>query len=854
MRVSTGAGADSLNLNLAKDMSVTSVTGAVNAIDVNLGSGDTDSTIVLAGAVQGMNLTATAGRDQLDMTITEDGSVSALTSGDAENQKYALGIDLGSSSSDSSLIDLSQDGTVAGLRIATGAAADKISIVNDGTITHNVGAAAVAGLLIDTNGGQDEINMTLVGGVENMLLRGGQGADAYLFNIFDTATGDIEIDDDIATDEDSAGNSLVIHTKDADDKFLFRNDLLYRYDVQQRIDYAGFTALSLYTYGGDDTFIFDDTNVLVTVDAGDGDDVFQLGQMYQSPRDTFAGLAEEDSFVTTLTTKGYLSNGVSAGATLFGGAGNDSFTVLSNKASIKLEGGADDDSFLVRSFVMVDPNDPLAPITNINGGDGADFISYAVNAPVRISGGDGLDSLTVVGTEFADDYAITDAGIYGAGRYTAYDGIEEIIVDGLEGNDNFFVFSTPANASVKLIGGMGSDTFNVGDGPVGQAVEVVADDLLGHNSLIEHTVGDITRTLSANVLDEDEAAVHIIPLTGTTLFEDDGTGTQDGSVFGAYAYVQYAVVLSRPPKGVVSFSAVPSVAADDSDDSSLNDASIEFPKNITLNGSNDGVSLLFDKSNWYQQQIITVRAPVDSTAYNGGVEGIQPYEILHSIVEDGALDGDDYDGVQVNPFVVTVVDADTSNVVVMPIQKQLTVLEQDAAQAVANPGVTDGFDTYELVLSKQPASDVTINIEPFVDPNTGAQLRVVDPITKLEVTSVTFTDSNWFQPVKLLVQAIDDNVTDDGDLSVEGIHYSRINHTVTTADVGYQNLHVAPVDVRIGDNEVADLIFLESNGGTTVIEEAQEVVFAEGQMISADTDPGADYTFTGTFGLCPGSG
>ena len=40
--------------------------------------------------------------------------------------------------------------------------------------------------------------------------------------------------------------------------------------------------------------------------------------------------------------------------------------------------------------IAVNPNDPKAPLTNINGGQGADFISYTVNSPVRIEGGDGF--------------------------------------------------------------------------------------------------------------------------------------------------------------------------------------------------------------------------------------------------------------------------------------------------------------------------------------------------------------------------------------------------------------------------------------------------------------------------------
>src|SRR5688572_15772440 len=124
--------------------------------------------------------------------------------------------------------------------------------------------------------------------------------------------------------------------------------------------------------------------------------------MFASPRDAYAGLDAADYFPTTLTTRGYLSNGVSFAATIHGGIGNDVFTIYRNKADLFLYGEEDDDSFTVRAFVAVDPNDPLKPITNINGGKGKDLITYTVNAPVHIDGGEGSDTLIVVGTEFAD--------------------------------------------------------------------------------------------------------------------------------------------------------------------------------------------------------------------------------------------------------------------------------------------------------------------------------------------------------------------------------------------------------------------------------------------------------------------
>ncbi|MCP4455723.1 MAG: hypothetical protein GY809_30050, partial [Planctomycetes bacterium] len=247
---------------------------------------------------------------------------------------------------------------------------------------------------------------------------------------------------------------------------------------------------------------------------------FQIGQVFLSARDGTNpenGLAEEDYFETTQITRGFLSNGISENTTLFGGVGNDNFTVYSNKAELYLFGDEDDDTFTVRAFVKVDPNDPKAPYTNINGGQGADFIAFTVNAPVRIEGGDGFDTLTVIGTEFGDDFVISDQGVYGAGLFVTYSGLEKIVVDAIEGNDRFFIESTSEAVALEVVGGLGSDTFHVG-GSNSEAVTVVSNNLEGHSGLIINTVGSddadyqnvYAQDVAANVADNDEAGIVVL--------------------------------------------------------------------------------------------------------------------------------------------------------------------------------------------------------------------------------------------------------------------------------------------------------------------------------------------------------
>ena len=109
---------------------------------------------------------------------------------------------------------------------------------------------------------------------------------------------------------------------------------------------------------GDDHFVFDDNRMSMTVYGRTGNDTFQMGQMYRSPRLLGSGLAPQDYFETTQTTRGFLSNGISFSSTMYGGDGDDTFTVYRTTAELTLLGENDDDIFRVRAFVKVDPNDP----------------------------------------------------------------------------------------------------------------------------------------------------------------------------------------------------------------------------------------------------------------------------------------------------------------------------------------------------------------------------------------------------------------------------------------------------------------------------------------------------------------
>ncbi|MHC4427545.1 MAG: beta strand repeat-containing protein, partial [Planctomycetota bacterium] len=621
---------------------------------------------------------------------------------------------------------------------------------------------------------------TFLSGIGGELtLRGQQGSDLYEVGLSGLGSSVINVDDQSGSD---LGVDLldVFGTNDTDFILLRANKELAKAVVAaievdenrepvddgviERVNYDGNIArLTIFGRGGDDTFVLDD-NLAQTVIFGDaGDDTFQIGQVFASARDGTNpdnGLDPIDFFETTQITRGFLSNGISENATLFGGIGKDNFTVYRNLAELFLFGDEDDDTFTVRAFVQVDPNDPKAPFTNINGGQGADFIAFTVNAPVRIDGGDGLDTLTVIGTEFGDDFVVTDQGVFGAGLFVTYTGIEKVVVDALEGNDRFFIQSTSEGVALEIVGGVGSDTFNVG-GSNGEAVTVVSNSLEGHSGLVIHTVSSddpeyqaiFAQDIATKVSDNDEPGAVVILNQGPQqdfqgplrVFEDPTA--DDGLIFNTYS-----IILTRSPEENIRITASP-VPSNESEEEAGG-------AGIRINGSTAGVTLLFDRTNWFIPQTITVSAPDDLLA-----EGRRFINIQHSVIQGPEPgDGGAYDGLIVPGVVVEVIDNDAADVLIARTGDDTLVNEGASGDLTAT-------DSYSVVLTKKPTAgeDVVIGIVP-----TDSQVTVSAP-------TLTFTTADWNVPQVVTVTVVND--TDK-----EATHFSRIRHEILSGLTNYLGL------------------------------------------------------------------
>ena len=356
-------------------------------------------------------------------------------------------------------------------------------------------------------------------------------------------------------------NMLTIYGTDDEltvDNFLVRRNFvallpLTATQTAERVNYDFTLNRGVQIFGrkGDDRFALDDNSATLTIDGGQGDDSFQIGQMFPAPRvpggsdPTIPLDRADDAFATVHTTRGYLSNGTSLDTTIDGGQGDDTFTVFHNGSNLVLNGDSGDDSFSVRAFALFGSTaiDPNQKTTNVFGGLGNDFVEYTENAPVQIDGGAGTDTVHVIGTEFSDTFAITNQGVYGAGLFVQYVGIEVLNVDGLEGNDRFVIYSTDAFLATNIYGGTGSDTFEVGGTNDGLPVAVESRDLRGYSGLILNSVESVDPAyqnvvvdgVSANVVDNEVGNVILTPIGLMRVTE------------GSTAYAQYTVSLSKAP-------------------------------------------------------------------------------------------------------------------------------------------------------------------------------------------------------------------------------------------------------------------------------------------------------------------
>ena len=687
----------------------------------------------------------------------------------------------------------------------------------------------------------------------------------------------------------------------------------------QRINYdTGLNGrLLVEGQGGNDAFYSDDTTVIVTLDGGAGDDSFQIGQVFGERRDQAEGMLLAQDVFTGLvpTTRGWLSPGISAPMVAQGGSGNDSFSVFANQAELRLEGDDDNDLFSVRAFALaavsskdwnndgvIDANDlaavdqdsnldgvinfadadetpgdftddtilldengvavPLigsgfsvAQAPDIRAGGGDDEVQYNINAPASIEGGTGFDKLVILGTEFADDIVIDAQDIFGAGVNLSYSTVEVVEVDGLEGDDEFFVRSTAFGTAYRVIGGLGSDTINV----AGDVTEdIVTRELEGTAGAIDHLLrsddplyqGLLVDGVDYNVADSTEGLVVIDESDGFTLvreggpLEVDSYGVRLATALAAGEVVYVTVSASRSPqeeRDNLLFNPPP-LGNGEGDSLWLSASAPADPANpveadFQRQGWNDGdleqvgslaLVLTFNSGNWDQAQQVYVYAPDDTRA-----EGDRIVTIQHSVKSNV----DAFDAVDVRNVEVQLLDNDTPGVLINeiepgsfdPVSGDFIADDRSIVLEGASTGMTD-----ELLVSLATAPEAgdSIVIKLNLDADSDQHIRLLDALadTRFDpiARTITFDSSNWDDAVLVGIEARDDARHEDPLTAVIAIELDA-STIDTDGDYAFPNLRSGDqlVDIEVIDNETAGAVVLESGGDTLLIRDDPDTAAVE---------------------------
>ena len=679
-------------------------------------------------------------------------------------------------------------------------------------------------------------------------LHGEGGTDLYIINLAGSGNAEINVLDNGLPND--GADRLVVNGADTvnglvnnpDDTFLLRKDmvaLLNAPDVNgaftniERINYdqninARLTVNSL---GGNDKLVIDDNSSITALDGGDGDDTFQVGQVFGTLRDANAGLAERDQFATltpviiglirnpetgavifdpshfdpvvdsldeatrqtilaaiahqtalgeALDGVAYVSKGATYSLTAFGGDGADIFNIYRNEGTLRLEGENDNDTFVVRAFVAIDLS--VQGDTEVAGGGGSDTIQYAVNAPISIDGGSGFDKVVVLGTPFNDTFVVTAEGIFGAGLNVKFDNVESAEIDALEGSDTIYILGTSPKIVTTVIGGMGDDTIEV----MGDVTKpVVSNDLLGRAGLI--TQGLTSTDLNYDHVGANGVGFNVLSAADAFLIDIHPTGepllvSEEGDIASYFIGLLSPndVSITNPVYLTVSAGLASSQDSKDGGESLL----------VRVKGSGDAFTealvLTFDGT--VQEFEIEVMA-VDDVSEEGPRTAI----ISHSVISNNAP----YAEQVLLDIFVDIVDNDLPAIDVRSLgSADATDLD---GRAYVLEGVNGIQDYYSIALTAAPNAGETVR----VTVNTDAQLDT-------NVTTLTFDSTNWSTAQVVSVSATDDPVLD-------GVEFSTITHSVASTGGKYSNVTtIDSIEFVVYDDETPGALVEQTNGSTII--------------------------------------
>ncbi|MGB7818284.1 MAG: Calx-beta domain-containing protein, partial [Ornithinibacter sp.] len=613
--------------------------------------------------------------------------------------------------------------------------------------------------------------------------------------------------------------------------------------------------LTVYGLSGNDYFATDDNSAITTLDGGSGNDTFQIGQIYGLQRDAseYAGttptnttgvttggsLAPADIFGTVATTRGWLSAGVSQSLLAQGSDDDDTFIVYSNQAPLRLEGDDGNDQFIVRAFALAqtDANGEIvwrdvttqvampllgaslfstAATTEVRTGAGNNQVQYNINAPVSIDGGNGIDKVVVLGTEFADHIVVTSKAVYGAGLSVTYANVEILEIDGLEGDDLFDILSTAPGVATRVIGGLGSDVINVAGDVTGS---VVSRDIEGTSGTVNHDVS------STNPLYDGLAAPGVDVTVargnqGQVIIEESAgfTAVREGE--GAPGADTYIVYLAQAPTANVYVTV--SAARSSSEESARGGdtvhvakgmpvlAAAAYDRDVWIDGSlvhvpAYAIVLVFTPTAWDKASAQTVSLmAVDDTLG----EGTRVIVVSHSVISADAV----FDHAVVRNVEATIYDDDLQ--AVQLVEQDRTGAADDTTIIVEGTATTGLTDTVLVRLATDPGAAVTVRLTLSDDrvfltaPSGTITTFRARAVGVAGIYDILVASGAWQTGVLVTLHAVDDFVRQDP-------HTTTITAAATSAN--YLAALTDRIDALVVDDDTPGIVVVETGGRTLVV-------------------------------------
>jgi hypothetical protein len=203
--------------------------------------------------------------------------------------------------------------------------------------------------------------------------------------------------------------------------------------------------------------------------------------------------------------------------------------------------------------------------------------------------------------------------------------------------------------------------------------------------------------------------------------------------------------------------------------------------------------LTFTTANWNVPQLVTLTASTDAAN-----EGVQTVTLFYTADAAGGFTIQDVS----SPVSIAIADtsAGAKNVVLTQTGGNTSVTEDGPT---AGNGSPNSKDVYRIALGFAPTADVTIT------PVASSPGQVT-----FSPASVTFTPINFATLQDITVTAVSNTISEPDETL-------NIDHNVSSADAGYNNVPVDPLSLNVVDDDttVGRIVASRTGGGTLVLRE-----------------------------------